>query len=86
MYPLMLAHVFLYEACLNLLLNFADDGVKVILVLELELLVVGPALVRGPFLEYFGESVENFCLSPLFFGDEVLGVFEHEAEVDLVFP
>ena len=40
-------------------MDFSDDRVEIILVLELQLLVMAPALIRRAFLEDFGEPKED---------------------------
>lgn len=63
-------------------MNFFYDQIKVVFELDLELLVVAAALVRGPFLEDFGETVEYLVFPSVFFVKELLGVLEHKLEVD----
>ena len=42
-------------------MDFSDDGVEIIFILELQFLVMAAALIRCAFLEYFGEAKEDFC-------------------------
>lgn len=44
---------------LYLLVNFGDDGLEIIFILELQLLMMAPTLVWRSPLEYFGEAEKD---------------------------
>jgi hypothetical protein len=63
-------------------MNLMYDQIQVVFELDLKLLVVTPALVRGPHLEDFGKTVEYLAFPSVFLVKEFLGVLEHKLEVD----
>jgi len=80
-----LIHEVLGQSLLDLLVDLLHDAPQVVLVLHLELLVVAAALVGGPFLEDIAEPEKDLGSPSGFLAHEVVDVFHHETEVDLVF-
>lgn len=84
MQAVLVVHELLRNRFLYLFMNFSDDRVEVVLVLQLQLLVVATALVGSSLLEDFGEPKEDLCFPARFLCEEVVDIIDHELKVDLI--
>lgn len=58
--------------------DFSNNGLEIIFILELQLLMVASALIRGALLQYFRESKKYFGFPPWGLGEEIVDVFLHK--------
>ncbi len=64
MHAMLIIHEFLCDGFLYLFMNFSNDRVEIVFILELKLLMMAAALIRGTFLQYFRETEEDLSFSP----------------------